>query len=51
MMISALPITLSIGTNPSEKRESREFPRLSPITNSVPGGTFVLRKSSVGWVR
>ena len=38
MLTSALPITLSMGTNPSEKRGVEGLPRLSPITNNRPLG-------------
>ena len=38
-MMSALPITLSMGRTPAPKRESSEFPRLSPITNRSARGT------------
>ncbi len=51
MMTSAFPITLSMGMKPRPKRESSEFPRLSPITKRLPSGTGVLGKSSVCCVR
>ena len=42
--MNALPMTLSIGTNPRPKRESSEFPRLSPMTKSLPAGTVFGRE-------
>ncbi len=51
MMTSALPITLSRGMNPNPNRESREFPRLSPMTKSWSSGTVVLSKFAVVCVR
>jgi len=39
MMTKARPITLSSSMNPRSVRESAEWVRLSPITNSLPPGT------------
>ena len=45
MIQTAFPTTRSIGTNPSPNRESSEFDLLSPITNSLPFGTFVFDRT------